>query len=544
MALNLSKINTPEEIAKAIKNKKRTREETLALLAKIDVLKKQNQEALEEAINADPFWYFEPSTGDIPKKGRELLRKYLKEEDIPQRLCGQTDAFASEASKIGVFGGNQSGKSTKGAITGFIWATGEVPDALKGIVPESMVPKEFPQHIRVIAVDHKQFKNTVLETYRKWVPRSYLKNGKWKDSYSAEDRLLTLYDPKTNHQTVKGTIEFMTNSQEKESFQGPPKHGMIYDEEPRYDIYKENLARFTTAKKIKILFCMTPTRGMSWVSDLFLSDEADDTVESFQLTSVTNRKADLDVLDEICHEYSDDYEALKMRLLGEFVSLSGLVYGKLFDRSLHVIEPFPITKDYLCITGMDPHLVTPSAMVFLLLDREGNAYLDGSRAIDADTEQIKDTFWGIVHERGYRTGWSVADKSSNSTIVAFGGRNIFNELSRGPNAIPAMRTSEKYEGSIKAGVDDIKKRLKINERSGKPRFFIVNRPENKDLIHSFRTLERDTYANEEVSGPKDRIKEGKHHKHASMRYIFQYPLNWYPEIDQVPAPMHFDEACG
>ena len=269
-----------------------------------------------------------------------------------------------------------------------------------------------------------------------------------------------------------------------------------------------------------------------------------DNVESFQLTSVTNRKADLDVLDEICDEYSDDYEALKMRLLGEFVSLSGLVYGKLFDRSIHVIEPFQITKDYLCITGMDPHLVTPSAMVFLLLDREGNAYLDGSRSIDADTEQIKDTFWEIAHERGYRLGWSVADKSSNSTIVAFGGRNIFNELSRGKNAIPAMRTSEKYEGSIKAGVDDIKKRLKINERTKRPRFFIVNRPENKDLIHSFKTLERDTYANEEVSGPKDRIREGKHHKHASMRYIFQYPLNWYPEIDNIPQPQELDEACA
>jgi hypothetical protein len=193
---------------------------------------------------------------------------------------------------------------------------------------------------------------------------------------------------------------------------------------------------------------------------------------------------------------------------------------------------------------MDPHLVTPSAMVFLLLDREGNAYLDRSYALDMDTDEIKKHFHEVVADNGYRTGWSVADKSSNSTIIAFGGRNIFKELSSGPGAIPAMRTSEKYEGSIKAGVDDIKKRLKVNEKSGKPRFFIVNRPENKDIIHSFRTLERDTYANEEVQGPKDRIKEGKHHKHASLRYIFQYPLNWYPEIDYIPQPEYLDEACG
>ena len=332
----------PPEMQKAIRNKNRTPEETKAILAKIDEPQAKNRELMEEAINADPFWHFEPSTGNIPEKGRELLRKYLKEEDIPQVLVGQTDAFASESSKIGVFGGNQSGKSTTGAINAFIWTTGEVPEKLKGIVPESMIPTKFPQHIRVIAVDHKQFKNTVLETYRKWVPRCYLKNGKWKDSYSAEDRLLTLYDPKTNHQTVKGTIEFMTNAQDKESFQGPPKHGMIYDEEPRYEIYKENLARFTTAGKIKILFGMTPTKGMSWVSDLFLGDDDAENVESFQLTSVTNKKADLDVLDEICAEYADDYEALKMRLLGSFVSLSGLVYGRLFDRSLHVIEPFPV----------------------------------------------------------------------------------------------------------------------------------------------------------------------------------------------------------
>jgi hypothetical protein len=342
--------------------------------------------------------------------------------------------------------------------------------------------------------------------------------------------------------------------------------------------------RFTTASSLDIGFYWTPTKGLTWTSDLFL-DNDEDNVELFKLCSVTNKKANMDVLNEIISNLTS-YEEKKMRLLGEFISLSGLVYGSLFHKDVHVIQPFEINHyDHLVLTGLDPHTVTPSAMVFLILDREGNTYVDRCWGESADTDIIKKEWHRIVKENNYRTGWSVADKSSDSTIIAFGGRNIFRELSLGEGAIPALRTSEKYEGSIRAGVDIIKQKLKVDYKKcthnqcdngkiymenaiklggngiekanyvqcpncrgegkliSKPAgFFIVDRPENQDLIRSFRTLERDTYANEDVNGPKDKIREGKHHYHAALRYIFQYPLGWWPEMDVVPEYEFQDEA--
>jgi hypothetical protein len=61
-----------------------------------------------------------------------------------------------------------------------------------------------------------------------------------------------------------------------------------------------------------------------------------------------------------------------------------------------------------------------------------------------------------------------------------------------------------------------------------PKLMIIDRPENQELIHSFRTLQRETYANEDLRGPKNAIAEGKHDHHAALRYILQSPLNYRP----------------
>lgn len=521
-----------------------------ALIAKKKRLLEKRAEMAEqlEAIKeSDPFWFFIPSDGSISEQGRKLLEKYLKPDDIPSRLDGQVDVFRSEAPIRGASGGNQSGKSTDGAIEANIEVTGQLPIALKGIYPEYKlrdINDGKIKAVRVVCVSNKQFLNTVKPTYQKWVPREYLLHGKWKDSYSAEQNTLKYYKPGTEIQI--GYIEFMTNNQDTTDFQGPPLDMVIYDEEPKEDIYKENLLRFTTAARLNILFCWTPTQGLTWTADKFVEDidESGNKIELFKLCSVTNKCANLDVLDEIIGELTS-YEEIKMRLLGEFISLSGLVYGNIFDRSVHVIPPFyedldreRAYEDYLMLTGLDPHGVTPSGMIFLLLDREGNCYVDRCWDKTALVSDIKDAWHDTVDESGYRHGWAIADQSSNTSIIAFGGLNIYNELRKPPNAIPALRTSVKFEGSIKAGVDVIKQYLREDPETGIRKLFIVDRPENRKLIASFRTLERDTYPNEDAKGPKDKIKEGKHHLHAALRYIFQFPLCWYPAVDEIPESMY------
>jgi len=529
---------------------------TKAEQAEYEILVKcieETERKVEEIKELDPYWGFEPSDGNITPERRAIIEAHLKPDDIPQRLDGQIDVLLSTANIVGASGGNQAGKSAIGAIRGFIKSTGELPLALEPYRDSPAIAQDIERakrkkliRGRVVGVDFKQLSNTVLPAWRQWVPRDFLKNGKWKDSFSSQHNTLSLY----RKGNLCATIEFMTNQQDVQSFQGPPLDWLAYDEEPREDIHKENLMRFTTADRIDIGFYWTPTNGMSWATDLFIDDNEKEgqKLDLYKLCSITNKRANMEVLNEILGEIVS-YEELKMRLLGEAISLSGLVYGRLFDRETHIVEPFyeklshDQQRDYLCISGWDPHTVTAAAGVFVLIDREGNAYVDRSYFKVVDTQELKDDFTDIVRENNYRMGWSVADKSSDSTIIAFGGRNIFKEISQGKNCIPGLRTSIKFEGSIKSGVDEIKKRLKIDESTGVPRLFIVDRPENKVLINSFRTLERDTYANEDIKGPKDKIREGKHHLHAALRYIFQFPVNWYPEVHYAPEPTYHDEAA-
>ena len=511
-----------------------------ARLKKIEELKEKLaavRKAAEETREADPFWFYEPSDGRIDEDGRKLMQEFLKPEDIPEgALQGQRDVHLSTSEIILDAGGNQGGKTTAGCIEAFITATGELPNSLKDVYPKIKMPQKGVNHVRVVGVDHQTFLRNLLPTYQKWVPREYLVDGRWDKSYNSEGRVLSL----GRKGSLTGTIEFMTNQQEVESFQGPPRHKIIYDEEPRSEIYRENLMRFTTAERLNILFCMTPTSGLSWVKDAILDKgETEDgkSIACYKVPSITNKKANLAVLREILRGLGS-YEEVKMRLLGEFVSLSGLVYGNRFNQKVHVIEPFPIKfYDHFIVRGIDPHLVKPSAAVELATDRENNKYVIGCYLQDKDTEELKKDLSERAKDRGYRLGWSAFDRSSDSTIRVFGDRNIFLEMTRGTNAVPGAFKSEKFTGSINAGVDEIKKDLKLDERTGKPKLFFFNTPEVKPLIQAMMSIERDTYANEDDKGKKDRIKEGKWDLHACLRYIYQRTIRWMPPQEEVVEPI-------
>lgn len=534
------------------------------LLEKLRVEEEKLAGLIAQAKVIDPFWYWTPNDGVITEEARALLKRYLREEDIPSKTDSQLDRLLCASEIVGTSGGNRASKTDVETIDGCIKATGELPYSLNKYEKhfEYIIKRSREKVVkgRVSGVDNKQLHRVVIPMWQKYIPRAYLKNGDWDKSYSKEFDILTLY----RSNKVCAMVEFLTNEQAVKSTQGSELDWAKFDEEPDRDKWKETLMRFGTSDKLDVSIAWTPTEGLTWATDLFHNgiidnEKVDRSMSLFKLTPVTNPYINKDTLTKIMDEFVkvSSYDEMRMRLLGEAVSLSGLVYGGLFDYRTHVIKPFfdelpnQKKKDYLCITGLDPHAVTATAMVFALIDREHNVYIDRCYFRQADTEEIKKDFWEIIKDNNYRVGWAVADKSTDSSIIAFGGRNIFKELvspsyqQRIDNSsawvvkckgIPALRPSVKIEGSIKAGIDIIKRRLK--EKS----LFVIDRPENRELIKSFKTLERDTYNNSDKYGEKDRIKEGRHHLHAAMRYILQFPLHYYEEVTYIPQPEMFDEV--
>ena len=313
------------------------------------------------------------------------------------------------------------------------------------------------------------------------------------------------------------------------------------------------MKRFATSDRVRVQFNWTPTEGLTWATDLFLDidDDSGRSIEKFQICPITNPMINMKTLHEIIKDDLDDYDVLKMRLLGEVISLSGLIYGRLYNDGIHRISPFyeflqrDIAKEqYVCYIGVDPHTTFASAITFLLVDREGNKYIDRCALEALDTSELKMHVRKMIMKHNYRVARTVLDMSADSTIVAFGGRNIFRELTTGKNALPASIKSMKAEGSIHAGIDQIKQELKINALTKKPKLYVVDRPENRLMINAFKTLERDRQMNEDKRGLRDKILESKHHHHASLRYIYQYPINWYSDHERLPDQHFEDEGAG
>lgn len=517
-------------------------------LVRLEAEQRAKVEALKEH---DPFWFYEPSDGNLDNAAWDLIHEFLKPEDWPVKVPGQKDVHLSMAEICAASGGNQSGKTTVCAIEAFIDVIGQVPYSMREWYPKEKLPKKWPRAIRVIGQDYRNgLLLNVIPTYQRWAPREWLINGNWEDSYSHEQRVLYLQ----RGTTFFGAIEFMSNEQDVESFQGPKRDKMVYDEEPRHPIFKENLMRFTASERVSVLLGLTPTRGLTWLADYSTRerDESGHRIDWFKLPSVSNPRANRTVVRQILKEL--DYDEIKMRLLGEFVSLSGLVYGSRPNPQIHLVEPFEVrcncglethkascpASQYLVIRGIDPHLVKPTAAVWVAVDREGFCTVVDAYQEQSDTAEVKYDL--KKRSEGMRLGWSVIDKSADSSIMAFGGRNIFKELTRGANAITGVRRSEKFDGSIKAGVDTIRQYLKPDPVTGVPKLRFMRTPAVMKLFQSIRTLERDTYANEEIKGEKDRIREGKHDLHAALRYVFQFPVRWYPQADAAPEPEYFDEA--
>lgn len=550
--VRMTDVDTSDPITLKKKLAKMSRAEKEEILGKIKELEKEAERKEAQAKAADPFWFYTPSTGNVTGERLDFLRKHIKDEDIPPVLTGQLDVHLSKAPIRGASGGNQSGKTTVGAIEAFITATGELPLALRGIYPQERMPKRFPQHVRVVGKDWENLMLlNVIPTYQYWAPKEYMPEGKWENAYSAEKATLFL----SKNGKLRGTIEFMSNAQSVTSFQGPPRDKMIYDEEPRLDIYKENMMRFTTRDRVDVLFCMTPTEGLTWVSDLVTSgkDSGRD-LDWFQIPSVVNERANISVLEEAVRDLT--YEEKKMRILGEFVSLSGLVYGKQFSRKIHLVPPFPVSCTcggqhshdaqcpwslYYVIRGLDPHLVKPSAVVWEAVDRFENYYVANSWADTSDVEELKNGIY--ERSRGMRLGWSVTDSAADSDIKAFGGLNIYKKLASGHNRIRALRLATKGQGSIKTGIDELKKILRPQGPLSQPRFFIMDTPENKDLALAFQTMERDRGMREDKRGPSDRILESRHDKHAALRYIHMQTVRWRSpqEMEVSPSEASYDK---
>lgn len=494
--------------------------------------KKQELIEAQDRLKAqDAYWFYEPSDGSLSPEAIAFAHKWLKPEDIPSHWQGIKQGLSSPKKIVGIFGGNRAGKTIALVIASCAKVTGELPIAMQGVFPDAKLPKKWPVYGRVYGLSSSTIEEVLIPKFKEWMPKSYWNHAGWEHTYNKQDKIIRFY---RNGRDFIGHIKFISCEQEVGKTQGVDLSFAHFDEEPPHEFYEEALSRFGTTK-MDIGFFLTPTNGISWLFDTLIQTDSED-VACFTVSTLTNKYITIDSLETIMAQL-DSYEARKMRLLGEFVSLSGLIYSgecRLIP-DIHVVKPFKMDySEHIVYRGADIHLAKETCVVEMAVLPNNDRVVVGVYWKKGDTDVVKRDLAERASDRKYRLAWTRYDKSLDYEVKILSDVNIIDLLKRPPYAIPAMFPSDKYKGSIDAGVDLIKQDLKINPSTKRPRLFFFDLPEVWMLIKDIQTLEREKATNEAKKGLKDKILEGRKDRHAALRYIYQGNPQFIPlETDEV-----------
>ncbi len=283
-----------------------------------------------------------------------------------------------------VFGGNRSGKTECGAV--------ETVYMARGIHPYRENRKNVCGWVVSLSaqVQREVAQKKILRYLRRdWIEDIVMLSGR-KDS--PEHGIIDFIRVK-NVLGGSSIIGFKSCDQGREKFQGASLDFVWFDEEPPQDIYAECRMRVFD-RKGDIFGTMTPLKGLTFVyNEIYLNRHADPEVWYEFMEWSDNPYLDKGEIAAL--EGSMDENTLQSRRYGRFASASvGLVYPE-FDERIHVIEPFPIPKEWQDDISIDPGLNNPLSAHWYAVDFDDNVYViaehyEAGRDIDYHAQALRD----------------------------------------------------------------------------------------------------------------------------------------------------------
>lgn len=338
-----------------------------------------------------------------------------------------------------VSGGNRSSKTDSVLADLVICMTGIVPFSLEDIYPKEKL--QCPMRTRIVC---ESLTNTWAPVIRPklqwdhwngrgesggqfghwgWIPRRFLRRGKWEDSWSEKERTLTL--------TCGCTMQVCSYDQEVGDFSGSSLHRVVFDEAPPADIYRENLMRIADTNG-QLYFGFTPPddpgKAMkgSWIYELFekglTGPSKDPGMTSVLLFTEENKVIDAETLTKITSGLTAVQKETRLR--GAFMHLTGRIYPNYSDTTrwwcftcnavsmskrdagesraacaqcggdniveyCHFVEPFDQAYAWPCIYLLDPHPRKPNMMIWVTIDPSDDWWQIGEMEVDGDPELVK-----------------------------------------------------------------------------------------------------------------------------------------------------------
>ena len=408
---------------------------------------------------------------------KDHLDAVFKEHGYPYRFSPkQGDAFNDKNYIIMVVAANGIGKSLIGCT--------KVSTNLTGADFENQY-KEFggnsklqpPIRIRPLA---PSFENGVKGVLLK----KYLGDGVNKPLIPPELIKIPFTDKSPQIVLHNGSwVQFATYEQKVSHQAGAEFDLLIYDEEPPFHLWEENRQRLRSAKdgRGQIFINMTPSREtiytMSWTLEKLWSNP-DKEISKYQISKYDmigyHPNITMESIERDRRMMTD--EEFKIRVLGEYVALSGRIYPEYKDEkqpSGHLIERYSVDpRAWPIYFSLDWHDRKPAAGIWATRDVHNNIIfideLKREEVKDLTIKEVcglikmKEAAYGIT-EPTYRIIDPQAAKKENAIIAGF---NPLEEFARfGVYCAPASNDMSR--------VDTTKRYLKSRDHTIWPqvRFF-------------------------------------------------------------------------
>lgn len=271
-------------------------------------------------------------------------------------------------------GGNRTGKTEVGAVEAVWYARGNHP--YKDI--------NKPTDGWVVSLTNEVQRDVAQQKVLSYLDPAWIKGVKMREGRSDDpDHGVIDFILVESIHGGNSMIGFKSCDQGRERFQGTSKDWIWFDEEPPKEIYDECVMR-TLDCRGHIWGTMTPLKGLTWVYDsIYLNERDDPEVWYIPMSWEDNPYLSADEVQRLTLTLSD--EELEARKHGRFVALSGLVY-KEFREEIHVIDPFPVPREWQDTISIDPGMDAPLSAHFYAVDHDGNVF--------------------VVAEH-YRAGWNI-----------------------------------------------------------------------------------------------------------------------------------------
>jgi phage terminase large subunit-like protein len=431
------------------------------------------------------------------------------------KASDKQEAFHKMQQKARLYiGGNRSGKSLGSTIEGIFYVT--------HTHPYRQTP-EGPVRGRVVAVDFLNgVDKIILPLWKQWLPKKYLINGSWEDSYSRERHVLTLNNG--------SFVEFMSQDQDLDKFAGSSRHFIHFDEECPKSVWQECLARLVDTDG-DWWMSQTPVQGMEWIfDDVYIpAKEGTKDIGIVEASMEDNPTLSQAAIDRYMESLSEEERLIRKN--GQYIHLGGSVFPE-FSPITHCIPrgQFKPTSRHRIIRTMDSGYTNPTVWLWMAVDEDGTI---------------------VVFKEHYQAKWNVAQHAEvvnkiTRQIIAESGAELY--ITTGD---PAIKQTKEHTGTSilqeyakhgiyiavdqipsdrRVGLEKIQQYMKMNPKTGKP--FLMFSDDCPQLIAELPKLKWKKHASVKVAEQKNKledIRDKDNHCYDALKYAMTFMDDLTPQ---------------